>query len=88
MNTAPTALDVAKWMLEEFERRGMLYQDDAVDGIIKRFGKQFVYENREGGTSIDRKVLKEFRKLTPTGVGWERGDKSWNRHKGPGRLYS
>jgi hypothetical protein len=25
--------------------RGVPYQDDAVDGIIKRFGKQFVYEN-------------------------------------------
>jgi hypothetical protein len=47
MTTTPTALDVAKWMLEEFERpRGALSRRRR-RRVIKRFGKQFVYENSE-----------------------------------------
>jgi hypothetical protein len=84
-----TETDVAAWMLAVLERQGWLYQDDAVSGIEQEFGPQFTYENASGGTGINRKVLREFRKLTENTAVWDRADKSWRvrePHHEPGRL--
>jgi hypothetical protein len=85
-----TPEDVARWMLEEFNRHnGELYQEDAAAGIEARFGRSFTYENADGGVSISRAVLRHFRKLTEGTVVWERGDKLWRRKEsgdGEGRL--
>jgi len=74
-----TALDVARWMLDQLDKQNCLYQEDAVCEIEKRFGHKFVYDNENGNLSIDRSVLKEFRALTGDDVIWERGEKMWRR---------
>jgi len=77
-------------MLEEFERGdGSLYQPDAAAEIEKRFGRKFIYRNYSGGTSIDMKVLKAFRRLTEPGVVWHRRELTWRRREArdhPGRI--
>jgi hypothetical protein len=85
-----TAKDVALWMMNELEHLGIngLYQDHAAHNIQRRFGSEFVYTNRNGNWSIDRKVLDEFRKLSGDAVIWDRGQRAWRpRMRGdrPGR---
>lgn len=72
-----THLQVAEWMVEELNRVKFLYQEDAVWKIFRMFGKEYTYENDNGNLAIDKKVLKEFRKLTEDYVVWERGEKMW-----------
>ena len=78
-----THKEVAEWMLAQFNKSKELYQEDAVYGIESKFGREFVYENESGNLAIDKKVLREFKKLTETFVMWERGDRFWRlREKG------
>ncbi|MHC2721389.1 DUF6953 family protein [Bradyrhizobium diazoefficiens] len=43
-----TAEDVAQWMVEEmWRRKGRLEQAIAVEGILKKFGREFLYENKK-----------------------------------------
>lgn len=82
-----TAKQVAEWMLEQFQKRGELYQVDVIGAIETKFGKEFMYDNESGNLAIASSVLGEFRKLTPDAV-WERGDKYWRRRQNwdePGR---
>lgn len=67
---ATNAQQVARWMLSEFEKAGELYQSDAVDGIEREFGPDFIYDNDLGNQAIDRTVLVAFRKLTEGNVVW------------------
>jgi len=55
--------------------------------IVDEFRKEFLYQNREGGVSIDKEVLKEFRKLTGDRVVHERsGYWRWRKpNDRPGR---
>ncbi|MGA2001185.1 MAG: hypothetical protein ABSG52_14435 [Terriglobales bacterium] len=71
-----TARDVAEFMVKELQREGTLYQDCAVDSIVRNFGEQFIYENENGNPAISVEVLAEFRKLTPRIV-WEKGERCW-----------
>ena len=68
-------------MVTELDRVNFLSQEVAVFEIEKRFGSEFVYVNDSGGQSIDRAVLKEFKKLTSGKVVWERGEKMWRRRE-------
>jgi len=68
---------IAQWMLEELGRAGILDQELIVHSIATKFGKEFTYFNENGNLSIDRRVLREFRKLTEGTVVWERGEKFW-----------
>jgi hypothetical protein len=70
--------EVAELMRAEFERLGELLQEDAVNAVQRKFGKQFVYLNENGNPAIHKGVLKEFKKITPDAV-WERGEKLWRR---------
>ena len=72
----PTAKDVAKWMAAQLKQRGELAQEDAAAEVEEQFGDEFTYINDNGNTSIDREVLKEFRKLTPQVV-WDRVERMW-----------
>ena len=67
---------VAEWMVEELRELGWLYQDEAVEQIRKRFGKDFVYVSESGVESIDTRVLAAFAKLTPDAV-WEFSEMAW-----------
>lgn len=88
MSDAPTAADVARWMLEQVQSAQWLDQDVAVFEIEKRFGSTFVYDNEKGNPAIDRIVLKEFKAISKETVVWERGDRAWRLrtpHDLPGR---
>jgi len=81
--------DVARWMLDEFERQdGYLSQEDAVSVIETKFGATFVYVNDNGNLAIKRNVLDAFRKLTTDTVVWNQSDRAWLRrgpYDSPGR---
>jgi hypothetical protein len=72
-----TPEDVARWMLEELKREKYLYQETVVYDIESKFGEKFTYVNENGNLSIDRRVLREFRKLTEDIVVWERRERLW-----------
>ena len=74
-----TAKDIAKWMLDELKKNGELYQADAAEHIESTFGRQYIYDNDNGNPAIDKKVLREFRKLTEGIVVWNRYDKYWRQ---------
>jgi hypothetical protein len=77
--------DIARWMLDELEqsKTGRLLQSDAVREIERRFGPEFVYKNDNGNPAIDKRILREFRKLTEDTVIWDRWDFAW-RHRRQG----
>ena len=72
-----TPKDVAKWMRKKILSERELYQNDTVWEIEEIFGDDFVYTNENGNLAIDRRVLREFRKLTEDAVVWERKDRFW-----------
>jgi hypothetical protein len=74
-----TAKDVAEWMAAELERTRELDQETAVDRIARLFGKEFTYTNENGNPAIDRRVLKEFRKLSEDYVVWDQGERMWRK---------
>lgn len=72
-----TSKDVAQWMLEQLNSANWLYQETIVYQIRENFGKEFTYDNENGNLAIDRRVLREFRKLTDENVVWDRGERCW-----------
>ena len=74
-----TPKDVAAWMLQALEERQYLYQEDVVYEIATEFGEEFTYLNANGNLAIDKRVLREFRKLTEATVVWERSERMWRR---------
>lgn len=83
------SFEVAQWMLAELEKKKSLYQDEAADQIRKKFGKEFVYDNDSGGTSIAKPVLAIFAKLTGNEVVWCRSELYWRKREktdSPGRM--
>lgn len=84
MGTLTTEV-VARWMADQVLTSGALYQDEAVDAILREFGNDFVHENDNGNLAIDRPVLNAFRKLTEDSVVWDREDRMW-RPRQPGDV--
>ena len=90
--SSPSPKDVANRMLEMLKksRSGELEQQDVVRMIRDEFGEktyrpadtgsEFLYQNVNGGLSMDTKVLKEFRMLTIDTVVWDRAG-YWRRRK-------
>ncbi|MBB6673561.1 DUF6953 family protein [Cohnella nanjingensis] len=72
-----TAQDVAAWMVKEIEFRAKLSQSDAVAYIRERFGERFVFVNERGNVSLEREVVKAFRKLHAGRVAWDRDGFFW-----------
>jgi len=72
---------IAEWMYEKLKENGILYHEEAVYGIMENFGEEYTYLNENGNSAIDRRVLKEFRKLTDRNVVWVRSDKYWRFRK-------
>lgn len=70
---------VAEWMLEKIEQEEYLYQENAAQEILERFGSEFTYENENGNLAIDKRVLRVFRKLSETAVVWDRWDRMWRK---------
>jgi hypothetical protein len=72
-------LDVAQWMVAEFNRNGVLFHDIAVDRIRELFGWEFTHPVDGGYFGIDQDVLLEFRALTRETVVWISKRKYWRR---------
>src|SRR5215204_6721004 len=77
-----TPEDVARWMLDELQKAGYLYQWEAILEIQSRFGDDFTYLNESGNFAIDRRVLRAFRHLTEDDVVWRRTECCWVK-RGP-----
>ncbi|SPF77030.1 hypothetical protein ALP8811_02051 [Aliiroseovarius pelagivivens] len=87
-NSQPTTDDVAEWMQQQ-SLSGELYQDDAVWTIMKKFGKQFTYDNANGNPAIDKKVLDKFKKISGDDIVWSRSGRLWRKRTArdePGRM--
>ena len=68
---------MAQWMLEQF-KDGLLCQEAVADALEKNHGSDYVTENeRNGNLSINKSLLREFRKITEGKVVWDRYDKNW-----------
>ena len=78
-----TPSEVAAWMLAEVERDGVLYQDEAVYEIERRFGEKFTYTNDRGNPAIRQDVLAAFRIVSEDTVVWERGERLWRKREKP-----
>ncbi len=78
-----TAKDVAEWMMKEVSDGTFMYQEMIVHEITQKFGDEFTYFNENGNPAIDKKVLREFRKLSGDTVVWLKGERAWRmREKG------
>lgn len=77
-----TASEIAVWMQAKLELEGCLYQEDAVDYLVKQNLEAFLVENSDGNLSLSRGVLNAFRKLNDRSVVWVKPDKYW-RHRVP-----
>jgi hypothetical protein len=74
-----TVQDVARWMLQEIERHGRLYQENAAIDIDKNFGSEFAPISENGNLVIRQDVLREFRKLTESEVVWDKTERMWRK---------
>lgn len=78
-----TAVDVAKWMQQQVETHGMLFQESAVYHISRHFGTQFSEVNPNGNPAIAKIVLREFRRPNEKTVVWVWQERYW-RERQPG----
>lgn len=67
----------AQWMLSQLNKDGCLYQDDAVDYLVKSSSEQLLRENADGNLVLGINVLAAFRKLTEVDVVWVKPDRYW-----------
>jgi hypothetical protein len=73
------AVEAAIWMQDKIIKEECLYQDDAVDYLVKTGADNLLRENSDGNLVIGRDVLEEFRKLNESTVVWVRPDRYWRR---------
>lgn len=71
-----TDKDIALFMLKLYKEEKFLLQKVAALEIAAKFGEAFVTFNRNRNLGIDKKVLAEFKKLTPDSI-WDRRLKAW-----------
>lgn len=72
-----TATEIATWMTDIITTEQKVTQTDMVDAIEAKFGPEWTYVNDNGHVSIDRAVLREFRKAHKGGVKWDREGRAW-----------
>jgi hypothetical protein len=71
------AKSVAAWMQSTLEREGCIYQDDAVDYVVRHKGESLLRENADGNLALGLQVLNEFKKLNAKDVVWVKSDMYW-----------
>lgn len=71
------AQQAADWMQSELEGQGCLYQDDAVDFLVKSGAEDLLRENTDGNLVLGRSILAAFKKLNASTVVWVKPDKYW-----------
>ena len=75
------ATDVAEWMQQRVESKGVLYQKNAAIYIRKYFGRKFVKINRNRNLAISQVVLKEFLARTRDTIVWSKQKRYWRRRR-------
>ncbi|MGB5115738.1 MAG: hypothetical protein WBO26_02050 [Providencia rettgeri] len=71
------ATEIAAWMQSQLEKDGCLYQEDAVDFLVKNAQESFLKENADGNLVLTPPVLNAFKKLNADTVVWVRPDLYW-----------
>jgi hypothetical protein len=71
-----TPQEAADWMLEQFEAKHFLYQEEAATHLLHLHDEELAYFDDSGNVCIGKKVLAAFNKLTPDAV-YERATKFW-----------
>ncbi|QUD86960.1 DUF6953 family protein [Phenylobacterium montanum] len=63
-------------MLDQFEAKRFLYQEEAATHLLHLHNEALAYFDNAGNVCVGRGVLAAFNKLTPEAV-YERGAKFW-----------
>jgi hypothetical protein len=71
-----TPQQAAEWMLEQFEAKRFLYQQEAATHLLHLHDEALAYYDQGGNVCVGKEVLKIFNKLTPDAV-YERAEKFW-----------
>lgn len=71
-----TEQEAAEWMLEQFEAKRFLYQEEAATHLLHLQDETLAYYDGNGNVCVGKGVLKIFNTLTPDTV-YERADKFW-----------
>ena len=82
-----TPAEGAQWMLKELADGGELYQDAVAGEMIGHGDDDLAYYDDNGSACVGKKLLSEFKKVSPDVV-WSRSGKYWRaREDGdePGR---
>lgn len=69
--------EATQWMQTQLEKDGCLYQDDAVDKLVKTKSDSLLRENSDGNLVLNKDLLGSFKKLTAQNVVWVRPDLYW-----------
>jgi hypothetical protein len=71
-----TPQEAADWMLEQFEAKRFLYQEEAATHLLHLHDEELAYFDDSGNVCVGKKVLAAFNKLTLDAV-YERAAKFW-----------
>lgn len=77
MTHQPTDREIALFMLKLYNEEKFLLQKIAAIEILEKFGESYISFNRNRNLAIDKGILNEFKKLTPTAI-WDRHLKAWH----------
>lgn len=72
-----TASEIATWMVDIITAEQRVLQTEMVEAIEAKFGADWIYVGDSGHPSVDRSVLKEFRKAHRGNVRWDREARAW-----------
>jgi len=83
-----TPLDAATWMLATVKSQGELYQEAVANELIGHGDEALAYYDDSGNVCVGKKVLSEFKKISPDIV-WSKSGKYWRQRESddePGRM--
>lgn len=70
--------DAARWMLDQYEEFGFLYQEGAASHLFHFQDARLTYFDKNSNLCVGKGVLAMFNRLTPDAV-YERAGKFWRR---------
>jgi hypothetical protein len=68
--------EAAEWMLEQYEAKRFLYQEEAATHLLHLHDEALAYYDANGNVCVGKAVLKAFNTFTPDAV-YERSEKYW-----------
>ncbi|WP_236209230.1 DUF6953 family protein [Pseudomonas tohonis] len=74
-------MEIAEWMLQQFNLLQRLSQSTAARNIRVHFGERHVYRNKQRNWAINKGILEAFKELTPEGVVWSRSTQTWRARR-------